>query len=109
MSGKLESSFQRALIKELKEIFEGCMVMKLDANYIQGIPDLLILWKNKWATLECKKSSSASRRPNQEYYISQMNKMSFSSFICPENKEEVLNELCKAFKLGRKTCNTKSK
>lgn len=109
MPGKLESKFQKELIAELKQRFEGCMVMKLDANYIQGIPDLLILWKNKWATLECKKSSTASRRPNQEYYISTMNKMSFSSFICPENKEEVLNDLCKAFKLGRKTFDTKSK
>lgn len=108
MSGKLESKFQKELIAELKELFAGCLVMKLDANYIQGIPDLLILWKNKWATLECKKSSTASRRPNQEYYILTMNKMSFSSFICPENKEEVLNELRKAFKLRRKTCSSKS-
>ena len=96
--GKLESEFQSKLIKELKQLFEGCMVMKLDSSYIQGIPDLLILYKNKWATLECKKSANASKRPNQEYYVGLMNKMSFSRFICPENKEEVLNELQQAFK-----------
>lgn len=72
--------------------------MKLDSSYIQGIPDLLILYKDKWATLECKKSANASKRPNQNYYVDKMNEMSFSRFIYPENKEEVLNELFKAFK-----------
>ena len=78
---KLERDFQSNLIKALKKIFVGCLVMKLDSSYIQGIPDLLILYKNKWATLECKKSASASKRPNQEYYVGLMNKMSFSRFI----------------------------
>ena len=95
---KLERDFQSKLIKELKDIFVGCLVMKLDSSYIQGIPDLLILYKNKWATLECKKNASASKRPNQEYYVDKMNEMSFSRFICPENKEDVINELRKAFK-----------
>lgn len=95
---KLERVFQAGLIKELKNLFVGCMVMKLDSSYIQGIPDLIVLYKNKWATLECKKYAGASKQPNQEYYVKQMNKMSFSRFICPENKEEVLNELQQAFK-----------
>lgn len=103
MSGKLERDFQSNLIKELKELFEGCIVTKLDSGHIQGIPDLLILYKNKWATLECKKSATAKRRPNQEYYVGLMNKMSFSRFICPENKEAVLNELQRAFKPKRAT------
>jgi len=95
---KLERDFQSSLIKELKMIFPGCMVMKLDSGYIQGIPDLLILYKNKWASLECKKSTGAKKQPNQEYYVGLMNEMSFSRFICPENKEEVLHELQQAFK-----------
>lgn len=94
----LENGFQGKLIKDLKKIFPGCIVMKNDANYIQGIPDLTILYKNKWATLECKKSSSESRQPNQEYYVDEMNKMSFSRFIFPENKKEVLNDLQQAFR-----------
>ena len=96
---RVESEFQRALISELELIFPGCMVMKLDSSYIQGIPDLLILYKNKWATLECKRSRTAVKQPNQEWYVEQMNKMSFSRFIYPENKEEVLNELQQAFQL----------
>ncbi len=95
---KLERDFQANLIKELKALFVGCIVTKLDAGYIQGIPDLLILYKNKWATLECKKSVRAKKQPNQEYYVGLMNEMSFSRFICPENKEEVLYELQQAFK-----------
>ncbi len=94
---KMESEFQAKLIKDLKKLFVGCLVMKLDSGYIQGIPDLLILYKNKWATLECKKSANASKRPNQDYYVGLMNNMSFSKFICPENKEEVLDELYKTF------------
>jgi hypothetical protein len=72
--------------------------MKLDSGYIQGIPDLLILYKNKWAVLECKKSAKATKQPNQEHYVGLLNEMSFSRFIYPENKEEVLSDLLKAFK-----------
>lgn len=94
----LENKFQAKLIKKLKEIFPGCIVMKSDAGYIQGIPDLLILFGGKWASLECKKSANARKRPNQEYYVNRMNEMSFSRFICPENMKEVLDDLYKAFK-----------
>ena len=93
-----ESQFQSNLIKKLKVMFVGCVVMKTDPNYIQGIPDLLILYKNKWASLECKKSSTALHRPNQSYFVDMMNQMSFSRFICPENEEAVLNELQRTFK-----------
>ena len=90
---KLERDFQARLIRELKDIFKGCIIMKNDSSYIQGIPDLLILYKDKWAALEVKKSETASHRPNQEYYVELMDEMSFASFIYPENKEEVLYEL----------------
>ena len=94
---ELERDFQSSLIRELKERFKGCFVMKLDANYIQGIPDLLILYQGKWAALECKKSERAAKRPNQEYYVHRLNEMSFSRFIFPENREAVLHELEQAF------------
>ena len=94
---KLEKDFQSKLIKELKERFPGCIVMKTDPDYIQGIPDLLILHKNRWASLEVKRSANAKKRPNQDYYVGTMNEMSFSRFIYPENKEEVLNDLQQTF------------
>ena len=90
---KNENKFQAELVKEIKQRFPGAIVTKMDANYIQGIPDLLILYKDKWATLECKKSAKASHRPNQEYYVGVMNEMSYSNFIFPENKEIILDEL----------------
>ena len=93
----LESKFQSELIKDLKNIFPGCIVLKNDANYIQGFPDLTILYKNKWAILECKRSINESFQPNQEYYIEMLDSMSFASMICPENKEVVLNEIQRAF------------
>lgn len=94
---KKENDFQSKLKKELKERFPGCIVTKLDSGDIQGIPDLLILYKDKWATLENKRHAKAKHQPNQDYYVETMNEMSFSRFIYPENKEEVLNELTKAF------------
>ena len=94
---KKENDFQSKLIIELKERFSGSIVTKLDSGHIQGIPDLLILYKNKWATLECKKFANAKKQPNQDYYVGYMNEMSFSRFIYPENKEEVLDELQQSF------------
>jgi hypothetical protein len=94
-SSRLESGFQDKLSAELKTRFPGCMVLKQDA--MQGIPDLLVLHKNKWASLECKKTANAKRQPNQEYYVDMMNQMSFSRFISPENKQEVLHELQQSF------------
>lgn len=93
----LENKFQAKLIKNLKTMFPGCIVMKNDSSYLQGIPDLLVLHNDKWASLECKKSANAKKQPNQEYYVGRMNEMSFSRFICPENMEEVLNELQQTF------------
>ena len=96
-----EGDFQGNLIKELKVIFPGCIVTKLDSSHIQGIPDLLVLWNDKWAVLECKRDAKAKKRPNQDYYVGKMNEMSFAAFIYPENKEEVLRELQSAFQSGR--------
>ena len=96
-----ESDFQKSLIYEIKQRLPGAIVIKLDAHYIQGIPDILILYKDRWGSLECKKSEKATHRPNQEYYVEKMNKMSFSSFIFPENRMEVLNDLQRALESGR--------
>ena len=93
----LENKFQSNLIKEIKTLLPGCIVMKNDSSYIQGIPDLLVLHRDKWASLENKRSAKAIKQPNQEYYVDKMNEMSFSRFIYPENKDEVLNELHEYF------------
>lgn len=95
-SSRLESGFQDKLIADIKNMFHGCMVFKMDQ--IQGIPDLLVLYKDRWAALECKRSANAKKQPNQEYYVGLMDDMSFSRFVSPENKEEVLNELYQAFR-----------
>lgn len=96
-----ESKFQSELIKELRKEFPGCIILKNDPGYIQGIPDLLILFRDKWAALEVKKNSNASHQPNQDYYISLMNEMSFARFVYPENKEEILDELQRSFRFRR--------
>lgn len=93
----LEKNFQSKLIKELKTIFEGCIVLKSDPTYLQGIPDLIIFYKDKWATLECKQNENSHVQPNQDYYVEKMNNMSFSRFVYPENKDIVIKELKKYF------------
>lgn len=97
----LERDFQSGLIKDIKERFPGCMVLKNDPSYIQGIPDLIILHGDKWAALEVKKSKNSKRRPNQEHYISKMNEMSFSALVYPENKEDILDAIQRSFQSPR--------
>lgn len=94
---KLESKFQKELIDEIKERYPGCVVLKNDSGYIQGIPDWTILYKDKWAVLEAKREEKATHQPNQDYYVDKLNDMSYSSFIYPENKDTVLNQLSKVF------------
>jgi len=102
MAVKRENTFQANLIKELKGLFPGCVIIKNDANQLQGISDLLILYEDKWAMLECKRAHNASHQPNQDYYIDKFNAMSFAAFIYPENREEVLNDLESTFRARRK-------
>lgn len=97
MSNKKECDFQSSVINEIYDRIPGVSVTKQDANYMQGIPDLLIIKDSKWAMLECKKSSKASHQPNQDFYVDKFNKMSFASFIYPENRKEVVNGLQKLF------------
>lgn len=89
----LEREFQSGLIKEIKERYSGCVVLKNDSSYLQGIPDLSVFYRDRYAMLEVKKDAKASHQPNQEYYVDKVNNMSFSRFIFPENKNQVLEEL----------------
>ena len=100
----LERNFQPKLIKEIRDLFPGCVIQKLDTSYQQGIPDLLILWHVHWAVLEVKRkppTKASDFEPNQEWWIDLLNGMSFSACIYPENKDEVLFELQQAFQSGR--------
>ena len=94
---KLESGFQKDLMDEIRERYPGCLIMKNDSSYIQGIPDWTILYEDKWAVLEAKKDKNAKKQPNQPYYVEKLNSMSYSSFVYPENKDQVLNELALIF------------
>ena len=84
---KLESKFQKELMDEIRERYPGCMITKNDSSYIQGIPDWTIFYRNKYAILEAKREEKAN------YYVEQFDKMSFSRFVYPENKDEVLRDL----------------
>lgn len=92
----LESPFQSRFINRLEAEFPGCMVLKNDANYRQGIPDLLFLYRTFWAIFEVKRSRPTSPRdfePNQEYYLDLFDKMSFAACVYPENEEEIIDAL----------------
>ena len=103
----LEKDFQREMIRDLKERFPGALIYKNETR--QGFPDLTILYGNRWALLECKRSEDASHQPNQDYYVELANGMSYSSFVYPENKGDVLNALEQALRPHRKARISKSK
>lgn len=101
---KRENAFQAKLISDLKDIFPGCVILKNDPNYLQGVPDILILYNDRWAMLECKRDAKASHRPNQEYYIDKLGEMSYAAFIYPENREDILDELQHALGVRGTAC-----
>lgn len=104
-----ENYYQAKLIRKLHRLYPDCMIMKNDTNYLQGIPDITILFEDKWAVLEIKDYENAPVQPNQEWYVAQLNMMSFSAFIYPENEEEVLDALQQTFRPRRSTRVSKSK
>lgn len=93
----LESKYQKYLIDKLREEFPGCFILKNDPTYKQGVPDILVLYNNCWAMLEVKNSIKAKHQPNQEYYVDILDKMSYASFVYPENEKEVFNGLRQTF------------
>lgn len=99
-----ERQYQTKVIKKIKEMFPDCLILKNDPSYQQGVPDLIILWFDYWASFEIKLSPSANRQPNQDYFINKLDEMSFAAYIYPENEKEVLSALEQAFKSPRRTC-----
>lgn len=99
----LEGRYKTKLIKKLEQMFPDCVILKNDASYRQGIPDLIILFENHWAMLEVKTSRQSPSEPNQEWYVELLDRMSFSAFIYPENERDVLNDLQRAFQTRRPT------
>lgn len=94
-----ERDFQREVINEIRRTIPDVMVLKNDPTYLQGVPDLLILYRDKWAALECKISFISHIQPNQQYYVNRMSEMSYAAFIYPENKKEILEEMYTALEV----------
>jgi hypothetical protein len=98
----LERQYQSELIKRLRQRFPSAVILKNDAEYLPGIPDLTLLMPYSfWAMLEVKSSALTLHRPNQDHYVSILDDMSFAAFIYPENEEEVLNALQSAYEYCR--------
>lgn len=98
----LERKYQAELIKRIRLRFPGCVLLKNDSSYMQGMLDWVLLWEDRWAMLEVKASLDSPEQPNQRYYVEQLDEMSFAAFICPENEEEVLDEIQRQFETRRK-------
>ncbi len=92
-----EGQYQQELKKKIKKLLPGAVVLKNDPNWLQGFPDLTVLYGDRYAILEAKKDQAAAVQPNQEYYVNKVKEWAvFSSFIFPENEEEVLDGLQRA-------------
>lgn len=95
MAQQREGRYKTQLTKRIEDRFPGrCIVVRLDAALLQGVPDMGILFEGGyWCVLEAKTSIDANRQPNQAHYVQRLNDMCFAAFICPENEEAVLDEL----------------
>jgi hypothetical protein len=103
----LERDFEPQLVERLRTMFPGCVVLKNDSAYLQGVPDRVILYRDRWAMLEVKKSERAPKRPNQDFYVDLLNEMSFAAFVYPANEEDILRELQETFGSGRNSRNVR--
>lgn len=103
-ASKLETDFRDEFLEDIKDLFPGCMIFVMDPQiHGPGIPDRLVLYKDSWAALEFKRSLSAAKQKNQDWYVDVMNDMSFAAFVHPGNREEIINELCETFGARRPT------
>lgn len=103
-----ESEYQAELIEKINRRFPKCVILHNDSGYQQGIPDLTILYMDKWAMLEVKMSPKSALQPNQEYFVHQLDEMSFAAIIYPQNEEDVLDALQEAFQPLRRSRISKS-
>lgn len=95
---RLEREYQAKLVKKIERLIPGCYVRKHDMQ--QGWPDLLILAPGFWAMIETKREEPGPEdfEPNQEWWIEEFDRMSFSACIYPENEQEVLHALSQAYR-----------
>lgn len=95
-----ESTFRTGFIRKLRLLSPDIFVEFADPSRVNGIPDLIIFYRDKHARIETKRSKNASKRLHQEHYIQLFNSYGvYSTFLTPENEEEVLNELRRYFQL----------
>lgn len=93
----LESKFEQDFCKKLRKVHPDILVTKMTGK--PGIPDRGIFFHDKFCFLEFKRSSSASKRPLQDWYINEFGKYTYTAFVSPENASEVFENVLKHFGL----------
>lgn len=96
-----ESRFQTQYQNMLEREFPGLIIVKVQTGYIQGFTDRLLLYADKWAALEFKRSADEVPQVNQPYWVDRLNRMSYAAFVYPENGREVLRDLQFTFQPNR--------
>ena len=94
-----EGNVQDAVKKRILKEFPGAHVCKTDPNLWgwQGVPDLLIIYKDKWAFLEMKRHKDAARQANQDYWVRTLDKQGCAAFCYPEVREQAFKKLHEYF------------
>lgn len=94
MARNKEGTFQDSFINDVMSLYPEAIVLKNDANYLQGFPDLTILTSRGTVIAEVKKSANEKYQPNQEHYLAYMRAMGYPAFtVHPENREEILHAI----------------
>lgn len=95
----LEKDLQNRLLNWIRLKFDSKKIFIMKITPIpgipQGCPDIIILYDGGFVAIEMKRSSKASFRPNQKYYLEMLNTFqNGESIVCyPENFNEVKNLL----------------
>lgn len=88
-----ESVLQGKIVKYLKG--KDCYVIKTrpGVGTPDGCPDIIALCGGLWFAIEVKGSKTAKYRPLQKDTLEKLDSWSWAKTVCPENWEEVKEEL----------------
>lgn len=94
---KLESTFEKEFCKALRQTLGERYTYTFKLTAAKGIPDRLILYKDKYALLEFKQYKNAKKQPGQETWVGHFDNLAYAAIVYPENAEKVMQDILNYF------------